>query len=162
MAKKSNLPAIHCKYDKLVDPKTLKDHPKNRNEHGPDQIKRLGKIIKYQGWRKAIVVSKRSKCITAGHGRKLTAIGEGWNVVPVVYQDYKDEAQEYADVQADNAIAEWANLDLAGINFDIGDLGPDFDLELLGLKNFTVDVADKEPKEKKERAKLCPNCGEKL
>lgn len=144
MSKNKKTPVIHCKYDELVDPNTLKDHPKNRNQHGSDQIKRLGKIIKYQGWRYAIKVSKRSGFITSGHGRKLTAIGEGWTEVPVVYQDYEDEAQEYADVQADNAIASWADLDLAGINFDIGDLGPDFDLELLGLKNFSVDVADKE------------------
>src|ERR1035437_2514888 len=51
--------------------------------------------------------------------------------------------QEYADVQADNAIASWAELDLSGINADIADLGPDFDIDVLGLKDFTLDVAEK-------------------
>ena len=65
--------------------------------------------------------------------------------MPVNYQDYEDETQEYADLQADNAIASWAELDFSGINADLGDLGPDFDIDLLGIKNFEIDVADKEP-----------------
>lgn len=135
---------IHCLYDELVDPKTLKNHKDNRNKHPPEQIERLAKILEYQGWRYAIKVSKRTKSITSGHGRKLAALDRGWKLVPVVYQDYESEEQEYADVQADNAIALWAELDLPGINSDIGLLGPDFDIDLLGIKNFTMDVADKE------------------
>ena len=166
-AKPSKDPVIHCKYDELVDPSTLKDHPKNRNRHGSDQIERLGQVIKYQGWRYPIKVSKQTKCITSGHGRKLTAIGQGWEKVPVVYQDYKDSAQEYADVQSDNAIASWAELDFKGINFDIGDLGPDFNIDLLGIKNFTLDIADKQfdpsdSTESDKKQKLCPHCGEAL
>lgn len=135
---------IHCLYDELVDPKTLKNHKDNRNKHPPEQIERLAKILEYQGWRYAIKVSKQTKSITSGHGRKLAAFDRGWKLVPVVYQDYESEEQEYADVQADNAIALWAELDLPGINSDIGSLGPDFDIDMLGIKNFTVDVADKE------------------
>lgn len=135
---------IHCLYDELVDPKTLKNHKDNRNKHPPEQIERLAKILDYQGWRYAIKVSKQTKSITSGHGRKLAALDRGWKLVPVVYQDYESQEQEYADVQADNAIALWAELDLPGINSDIGSLGPDFDIDLLGIKNFTVDVADKE------------------
>ena len=44
---------------------------------------------------------------------------------------------------ADNAIASWAEIDLAGVNVDIGDLGPDFNVDLLGIEGFTVEVADK-------------------
>lgn len=33
---------IHCKYDELIDPKKLKNHPDNTNKHGQDQIERLG------------------------------------------------------------------------------------------------------------------------
>jgi len=134
---------IHCKYDELVNPKNLKAHAKNRNKHPQDQIERLTKILEYQGWRYPVKVSKRSGCITSGHGRVICAIKNKWESVPVVYQDYESEAQEYADVQSDNAIASWAELDLSGINLDIGDLGPDFDIDLLGIKNFTIDVADK-------------------
>lgn len=31
---------IHCKFDELIDPNKLKNHPKNRNKHGQDQIER--------------------------------------------------------------------------------------------------------------------------
>jgi DNA modification methylase len=136
-------PKIHCLYDALVDPSKLKYHPKNRNKHSKEQIERLAKIIEYQGWRYAIKVSKNSNFVTSGHGRIAAAFLKKWKEVPVVYQDYESDEQEYADVQADNAIASWSELDLSGINLDIADLGPDFDLDMLGLKDFTLDVADK-------------------
>jgi DNA modification methylase len=135
---------IHCKYDEMVDPKKLKDHPKNRNKHDKDQIERLAKLYEYHGIRHPIIVSSRSKCIVAGHGRKAAAVKAGLKEMPVVYQGFDSEESEYAFIQADNAIALWAELDLSGINNDLGDLGPDFDVDVLGIKNFTVDVADKE------------------
>lgn len=134
---------IECAYDKLVPLSELRQHPKNRNKHPANQIERLAKVLKYQGWRKPITVSNRSGFITAGHGRLEAALKNGWKEVPVDYQDYESEEQEYADLTADNALASWAELDLSGINLDIGDLGPDFDIELLGLQEFTVEPADK-------------------
>lgn len=135
---------IHCKHDELVSPKKLKNHPKNRNKHGQDQIDRLADLYKYHGIRHPIIVSKLSGFIVAGHGRKLAAIRANIEAVPVVYQDFESTDAEYAFIQADNAIALWAELDLAGINQDIGDLGPDFDINMLGIQDFTIDVADKE------------------
>lgn len=133
----------HCKYDQLIDPKTLKNHPKNRNKHGQDQIERLAELYEYQGIRHPIVVSKMSGFIVAGHGRKLAAIRAGIKEMPVVYQDFESSEQEYAFIQSDNAVALWAELDLSGINEDIADLGPDFDINMLGIQDFTIDVADK-------------------
>jgi DNA modification methylase len=72
----------------------------------------------------------------------LAALENGWSHAPVDYQDYENEEQEYADLTADNAIASWSELDLSGINADIGDIGP-FDLEFLGLRDFEVTVEDK-------------------
>lgn len=136
---------IHCLYDRLVKISDLKTHPKNRNVHPRDQIERLAKILKYQGWRYPIKVSNRSGLITSGHGRLEAAKVNGWDEVPVNFQDYESDEQEYADLQADNAIASWAELEFSKINSDISDLGPDFDLDLLGIKNFEIDVADKHP-----------------
>jgi len=133
---------VHCLYDKLVRVSELKEHPKNRNVHPQDQIDRLAKILKYQGWRAPVKVSKRSGLITAGHGRLMAARHAGWKEVPVNFQDYDSDEQEYADLQADNAIALWADLDLSGINADLGDLGPDFDLEMLGMKDFELVIGD--------------------
>lgn len=143
---------VHCKYDELVDPHALKVHPKNRNKHSAEQIPKLARILEYQGWRYPIKVSKLSGFITSGHGRVWAAIHNDWHEVPVVYQDYKDPDQEYADLTADNAIASWSELDIAGLNLDIPELGPDFDIELLGLKDFKLDPSEKKKKE-------CPNCG---
>lgn len=134
---------IHCKYDTLADPRTLRDHHKNRNKHSDEQIERLAKLYGYHGVRHPIIVSSLSGCIVAGHGRKLAAIKAGIPEMPVVFQSFADESAEYAFIQADNAIALWADLDLAGINSDLGDLGPDFDLEMLGIEDFTLDIAEK-------------------
>ena len=134
---------IHCKFDTLADPRTLQDHAKNRNKHSDEQIERLAKLYGYHGVRHPIIVSSLSGCIVAGHGRKLAAIKAGIKEMPVVFQGFADEVAEYAFIQADNAIASWADLDLAGINADLGDLGPDFDLEMLGIEAFTLDIAEK-------------------
>ena len=134
---------IHCKYDELVNPKSLKQHPKNRNDHPQDQIKRLAQILDYQGWRYPIKVSKASGFVTSGHGRIAAAIINGWKEIPVNYQEYESEEQEYADLIADNSIASWSELNLSAINTDIVDIGPDFDIDLLGIKDFVVEPLDK-------------------
>jgi hypothetical protein len=133
---------IHCPYDELVPLERLKPHPKNRNEHPEDQIERLSKILTYQGFRYPVKVSKLSGHITSGHGRVLAAKKLGLETVPVSFQEYTDETQEYADIIADNAIASWSELDLSGINQDVPDLGPDFEIDLLGIKDFVLEPAD--------------------
>lgn len=135
---------IRCEYKKLVPLKELKPHPKNRNAHGADQVARLAHIFEYQGIRHPIIVSNLSGFIVAGHGRLAAATKLKFKEFPVDYQDFGSEKEEYAFLVSDNAVALWAELDLSGINADIGDLGPDFDIDLLGIKNFTVEVADKE------------------
>lgn len=134
---------IHCKYDELQNPKSLKDHPKNRNKHSKDQIDRLAKLYAFHGIRHPIIVSNLSGCIVAGHGRKQAGIKAGLTEMPVVFQDFENEMAEYAFLQADNAIALWAELDLSGINADIPDFDPEFDIDLLGIKNFTIDPSEK-------------------
>lgn len=121
----------------------LKPHPKNRNQHPEDQIERLAELIKHQGWRNPIIVSKRSGFIAAGHGRLSAAKKLGLEKVPVHYQDFESEEQEYAFLTSDNAIASWAELDLSAINVDIQELGPDFDIKLLGIKDFVLEPAEK-------------------
>lgn len=159
---------IYCKYDELVNPNKLKNHPKNRNKHGQDQIERLAELYKYHGIRHPIIVSNLSGCIVAGHGRKLAALRAGIKEFPVVYQDFESNEAEYAFIQADNAIALWAELDMGAINTDIGDLGPDFNIDMLGIKNFTLDLerGEFDPDDDEEiddqKVKTCPHCGERL
>lgn len=162
-----NIP-IHCRHDELVPVKKLTPHPKNRNIHPKEQIERLAKMIAFQGVRAPIVVSKLSGFIVKGHGTLMALQENKVKEVPVVYQDFDNTDQEYAFVQGDNAIAAWADLDLAGINSDLEILGPDFDIDLLGLKNFTIDVNEKEIKNTGTELDLnnfdnfqheCPKCG---
>jgi ribosomal protein S27AE len=152
---------VHCKHDALVSPKDLKDHPKNRNKHGQDQIERLAKLYEYHGIRHPIIVSQRSGFIVAGHGRRLAAIRCGVDAFPVVYQDFESDEQEYAFLQSDNAVALWSELDLAGINSDLETIGP-LDIDMLGIKNFTLNMSDKEPTKSKKKDRSCPHCGESL
>lgn len=122
----------------------LLPHPKNMHSHSDDQISRLCKLIKYQGFRNPLIVQKGTNLIVAGHGRLEAAKNLGMEYVPVTYQEFTDDAQLYAYMVSDNAIGKdtWATLDLAQINVDIGDLGPELDIDMLGLKDFTVEPLD--------------------
>lgn len=128
----------------MVEVKKLKPHPLNANKHPKDQVERLAKIIEYQGFRYPVKVSKQTGFITSGHGRVDAAKLKGWTHVPVSYQDYETSDQEKADVHADNAIASWSEIDLSSVNDQLKDFDPSFDIDLLGIKNFTIDVAEKQ------------------
>lgn len=131
---------VHCAHDLIVNVALLKPNPKNPNKHPDSQIQLLGKIIRSTGWRQPITVSKRSGFIVKGHGRLAAALLEGFEEVPVDYQNYTSEAEEYADLVADNRIAELAEIDnkmLADIFAEI-DTG-EIPMELTG---FTEDEVE--------------------
>lgn len=134
---------IKSKEIQLVDTSTLVLNPKNNNFHPPEQIERLAKLIKFQGFRNPVVVSNRTGFVVAGHGRIEAAKKMGMNLVPVMYQDFDNEAQEYSYLTSDNAIASWAELDLSAVNTEMLDLGPDFDLDMLGIKEFSIEPLEK-------------------
>lgn len=137
--RKGDFMKFNCAYTELVDIHKLVPNPKNNNHHPKEQIDRLAKIIDYQGQRSPIVVSNRSGFIVKGHGR-LEAIRKlGWEKVAVDYQDYDSEAQEYADMTADNQIAMWAEFDNNMLMSEIPELG-DMDLDMLGMKDLKLDI----------------------
>jgi len=127
----------------FVPGNSLVPHPKNMNKHPEDQIERLCRLIEYQGFRNPLVVQLGTNLIVAGHGRLEAAKKLGYEKVPVTYQKFDDEAQLYAYMTSDNAIASWAELDLSQINLDIQDLGPELDIDMLGLKDFEVEPLDR-------------------
>lgn len=120
----------------------IKPTPNNRNKHPQEQIDRLAEIIKYQGFRDALIVSNQSGFLVSGNGRLEAAKLAGLTHVPVSFQDFDSPEQEYAAAISLNSISLWAELDLAGINADMPDLGPDFDINLLGIKDFTIDPSE--------------------
>jgi len=123
----------------------LVPHPKNMHTHSIEQIERLCSIIEYQSFRNPITVQKGTNLIVAGHGRLMAAKKLGYEKVPVIYQEFESEAQLYAHMVADNAIGKdtWATLDLSKVNLDILDLGPELDIDMLGLKDFVIEPIEK-------------------
>ena len=134
---------IESKEIEQVDINTLVLNPKNNNKHSEEQIERLAKLIDNFGFRNPIVISNRSGFVIAGHGRILAAKKLGISLIPAMKQDFENEAEEYAYLTSDNAIASWAELDLGMVNAEMLDLGPDFDIELLGIKDFTIEPLEK-------------------
>lgn len=126
---------VRAKDVRLVPLKDIKLNPKNRNKHSPEQIAQFVKILRYQGNRNPGVISNRSGLLVAGEGRYLAMKEAGETHMPVMFQDFEDEEQEYLYGISDNAIASQAALDLAEIHVDLKDMGP-FDLDLLGIKDF--------------------------
>jgi len=154
---------VYCKYDELVDPEELINYSRNRNKHPQSQIERLAKSFKCHGIRHPIIVDIDRGVIAAGHGRKLAAIRAGIKKYPVVYQKFETDEALYTFCQADNASALESELDLAGINADLADIGP-FEIDNLLIPGFTVEPLDKasdqETKElAKQNKKSCPECG---
>ncbi len=104
---------VYCTYDEIVPAASLRPNPMNPNKHPQEQIEALGNIIRKSGWRNNITVSTRSGLIVKGHGRLLAAQLEELAEVPIEYQHYETEADELADLTADNRLAELAETDNA-------------------------------------------------
>ena len=138
---------VYCSHTGMVDPTSLVEHPRNYNTHPAEQIRLLSKIIKNQGWRNPITISNRSGYVVKGHGRLAAALLLKCSEVPVDEQDYKDEASEYADMIADNRIAELAEADQSELDKLLKDeTFNDFDIELTGYTadHFKDDPEDEE------------------
>ena len=125
---------VNCAYDELVQLVKLVANPRNPNRHPEDQIKLLAKIIAHQGWRAPIVVSKRSGFIVVGHGRLAAAKLLGCDTVPVDYQEFDTESDEWAHLLADNRLAELAETDGAVLKDVLLELDTgDFDMDMSGF-----------------------------
>jgi hypothetical protein len=160
---------VNCAHTEMTDADLLVPNPRNPNKHPENQIKLLAKIMAYQGWRSPVVVSNRSGFIVKGHGRLQAARLNGWSEIPVDRQDYASEADEYADMVADNKIAELSETDLLSVQDVVLDLGPDFDIDLLGIPGFHIGPINFDAGSEDEQGKLdekkkaeCPNCGEEF
>jgi DNA modification methylase len=125
---------VHCSFSEIVDIVSLIPNPRNPNQHSEKQIQLLAKIIKNQGWRAPITVSSRSGFIVRGHGRLMAAKLLGVEQVPIDRQDYATEAEEWADLVADNRIAELSEIDESLLKQLMGDIREsELDIELSGF-----------------------------
>ena len=132
--------AVKCAFDKVVALEELKPNPRNPNQHPPEQISLLAKIMRAQGWRNPIVVSKRSGFVVSGHGRLLAARELNLKSAPVDFQTFKTDEDELAHLIADNRIAELADLNRSMLRdiFEELDSGA-FDMDLTGFDNTSLE-----------------------
>lgn len=128
---------IKSKEIKLIDIFEIIPNPKNANRHSIEQIKRLEKLIKYQGFRNPLVISNRTGFLLAGHGRLEAAKNLGIEKLPVTYQDFENEAQEYSYLVSDNEIARWAELDYQSLYDELQGIEIE-DIDLLGIEDFKL------------------------
>jgi ParB-like chromosome segregation protein Spo0J len=121
-------PLVNCAFDELVPLEKLVPNPRNPNQHPQSQVALLAKVIAHQGWRSPVVVSTRSGFIVAGYGRYEAAKVLGLSAVPVDYQDFATEADEWAHLVADNRLAELAEADESALKGLLAELkAGDFD-----------------------------------
>lgn len=163
---------VYCAFDELVDPVALVPNPRNPNEHPDEQVRLLAKIIKAHGWRAPITVSIRSGFVVRGHARLAAALALAVDQVPVDRQSYATEAEEWADLVADNRIAELAEKDNAVLKDVLQELDTGtVDMELTGFTEPAIErlmtqfyVPDEEPEYDESVADevktvVCPKCG---
>lgn len=167
---------VYCSHDELVDIVSLIPNKKNPNQHSQKQIELLANIITNQGWRAPITVSTRSGFIVRGHGRLLAAQFLGVSQVPVDYQDYATEAEEWADLIADNRISELSTVDPTMLTKLLEELDTTaFDMDLTGfdeqelgklMARFSIPDVEfpeyDESIEKDVKKVVCPHCGEEF
>jgi ParB-like chromosome segregation protein Spo0J len=144
---------VFCRYDKAVEIEKITPHPRNPNKHPDEQLALLAKIIRAQGWRNPIVVSNRSGYVVKGHARLKAAGILNVAQAPVEHQDYATDAEEYADMIADNRIAELAERDMAMIKDLLSELDTGaIDMDLTGYKKDAIEslMLQSAPEEKIE------------
>ena len=130
---------IDCAHDQMVEIEKLVPNPRNPTRHPPKQIELLAKIIGAQGFRNSIVVSNRSGFIIKGHGRLEAAKVLEMNAVPVDFQNYENEAAEWADMIGDNRISELAEADEDELKSLLKELDGKIDLDLTGFDEDSLD-----------------------
>ena len=130
---------VHCAHAELRDIANVFPNPRNPNKHLEKQIALLAKIIRGNGWRSPIVISKRSGFVVKGHGRLEAAKLLQLQSVPVDLQDYENEAMEWADVIADNRIAELSEIDNSTLEELLAELDGKLDMDLTGFDEKSLE-----------------------
>lgn len=164
-AEASGIP-VYCSFAELCDVVSLIPNPRNPNKHPDKQVAMLAKIIRHQGWRAPIVVSKRSGFVVTGHGRLEAAKLLQVEKVPVDRQDFATEADEWAHLIADNRIAELAEADQGELAALLKELEGKIELELVGFSPEELEAMEipetNETIDEQAMAQTeneCPKCG---
>jgi ParB-like chromosome segregation protein Spo0J len=125
---------IESKDIKIIPIEELVSDPKNENIHSEEQIKLLEKVIRVNGFRTPLIVSNRSGFIVSGNGRLQAAKNLGMEKLPVIYQDFENEATELRFRLADNEVARYSSLDKEKFIENLEDL--DLSLDEIDFNDF--------------------------
>lgn len=138
------------------NPIDLIPNPNNTRRHTRQQIRKLQRSIRNNGFASAIVTDE-DRLIIAGHARCDAAIREGLDSVPVLRVTGLTDVQKRTLALADNRISEDATWDQTLLVREfkiILDLDTDFDLTEIGFDTpeidltFDADAASSEPDSK--------------
>lgn len=141
---------IKAKEITLFPTSKLSEYPRNANKHTDEQINKIIQLIEFYGHRDPLIVDADTQpdgthWVLAGNGRLQAAKKAGWDNLPCVFQVFKSDEEKYGFMVSHNAVSasSWGGgLDLSQINTDIIDLGPDFDIDLLGIKDFVIEPSE--------------------
>lgn len=127
-----------CKYDAMLEIEKIVRHPRNNNMHPIEQIEAFQRIISKKGiWRIPLIISKKSGYLVAGHLRLTVAENMGIEKLPVVYQDFENEADEYQFLTFDNEIARWAQLNRHDVHLALEEI-EGLEIDDLGIKDWDL------------------------
>ena len=143
---------IKCAFKEIKPIENLILSPDNPNEHSDEQVLEIANQIKFQGMRHPIIVSNQSGFVRAGAGRIMALKLLGFKEVPVDFQDFENEAQEYAFMVADNEINRKSKTNYQMVSEKIKDLDlkqDDFDLSLFAVPDSELEkiIAEVNPTE---------------
>ena len=143
---------------------TIAPYESNAKVHTAEQIEQIKKSIEDYGMNDPIGVWHDT--IVEGHGRLMACLELGYTEVPVIRLDHMTDEQRREYMLVHNQTTMNTGYDFDLLDLELEDL-PDFDAELYGFANLSIDPADldglfedAEPKNKEPKKIQCPHCGE--
>jgi ParB-like chromosome segregation protein Spo0J len=127
----------------FLDPKKLIPYKNNSKLHSKDEIEKLAKIIKANGFDVPIVIDE-DNVIIKGHKRREAAISLNKSLVPVIIRSGLTQEQKVALRISDNRVSEspWIQDALLSELHFLEDR--EYDLELTGFSTDELDELLKE------------------
>jgi DNA modification methylase len=124
----------------LIDPKLLKQHPRNSNKHPIKQKTLLKASVAKFGFNRAIFING-DDVILAGHAMHEAALANGLETVPVIRVPDMPEAEQRAFMLADNRLAEFSEFDREMLSKELSFLlDAEFDIGVTGFDMGDIDL----------------------
>lgn len=87
----------------LVDPKSLKPHPRNEAIYADEPDKDLLQDIEKRGIRQALICNRETKTVISGRRRHKAALLFNFPAVPVIWREFEDDQDELEAIVMHNS-----------------------------------------------------------